>query len=214
MEKKHILVSYPEQNYRTELKGNDTMTVLNGGTVVSTHINGGKLEVEQDGLAIATDISEGSCIVKPGGSAFGFEMSGGVCDINPGGSAQDFILERGELEVGLNGIADDFYICGGGTLAVCSGGTATKGYVCRGVHVRIDLEQGTCVEFTSRRRKYKMGGGAVSGVTVGSGGRFIVSSGCTALEIETKPGALLTIRRGAVVTCVGVPPTARKRKKG
>ena len=50
MEKKHIIVSYPEQNYRTELKENDTMTVLDGGTVVSTHINGGRLEVEKDGF--------------------------------------------------------------------------------------------------------------------------------------------------------------------
>ena len=55
MEKKHIIVSYPEQNYRTELKENDTMTVLDGGTVVSTHINGGRLEVEKDGFAIAEE---------------------------------------------------------------------------------------------------------------------------------------------------------------
>jgi len=53
----------------------------------------------------------------------------------------------------------------------------------------------------------------VYGVIVGSGGRFIVSSGCTALEIATMPGAKLTIRRGAIMTYVETPPILPKRKK-
>jgi autotransporter passenger strand-loop-strand repeat protein len=180
------VVSSAQTSSGITLQGNDTETVLSGGTAIDTTVSsGGLLTVSSGGIASGTTVDSGGTEDIYGKASGTTVSSGGTVYVSSGGTASGTIVRSGGNE----------HVQAGGTVVSNTVSNGGKEYV-------YGMASGTVVN--SGGTEYVSGGGTASGTTVNSGGIAYVFSGGTASGTTLSNGDEVVSSGGtAVGTTVG-----------